>query len=79
MTMENELFDFISTYMPLLEEEKKAIIDLAIFRSYKKGAVLLKEGDLSKDGYFVSKDCLRSYYIIDGDEKTTLTSNFSYL
>ena len=69
--MEKELFAFISKYMPLLEEEKKAIIDLALFKSYKKGTVLLKEGDLSKDGYFVIEGCLRSYYIIDGEEKTT--------
>lgn len=69
--MENELFDFISKYMPLFEEEKKATIDLAIFRSYKKGTVILKEGDLSKDGYFVIKGCLRCYYIMDGEEKTT--------
>ncbi len=70
-TMENELFTFISKYMPLLEEEKKAIIDLDIFRSYKKGTVLLKEGEFSRDGYFVLKGCLRCYYIIDGEEKTT--------
>ncbi|WP_185716367.1 hypothetical protein [Larkinella knui] len=36
--MENDLFDFISTYMPLLDEEKKAIMYLAIFRTYKKAA-----------------------------------------
>ncbi len=69
--MENELFGYISKYMTLSAEEKKAVIDLAIFRSYKKGTVLLKEGDLSRDGYFVIKGCLRSYYIIDGEEKTT--------
>ena len=44
--MENQFFDFISKYMPLLEEEKQAIQDLDIFRNYKKGTVLLKEGDL---------------------------------
>lgn len=33
--------------------------------------MLLKQGDFSKDGYFVIKGCLRSYYIIDGEEKTT--------
>ena len=51
--------------------EKKAIIDLDIFRNCKKGSVLLEEGQISKDGYFVLKGCIRSYYIIDGDEKTT--------
>lgn len=69
--MENELFNFISKYMTLSEEEKKAIIDLDIFRTYKKGTILLKEGQLSNDGYFVIKGCIRCYYIIDGEEKTT--------
>jgi hypothetical protein len=47
--MENELFDFISRYMPLLEEERQALTDFDIFRNFKKGTILLKEGQLSKD------------------------------
>lgn len=70
-TIENYLFNFIEQYMPLMEEEKKAIIDLNIFRSFKKGTVLVKEGDIIKGGHFVIKGCLRSYYIIEGEEKTT--------
>jgi len=69
--MENYLFDFIEQYMPLTEEEKKAIVDLDIIRSFKKGTVLVKEGDIIKGGYLVIKGCLRSYYIIDSEEKTT--------
>jgi CRP-like cAMP-binding protein len=69
--MEKALFAFISKYMALNEDEKKAIIGLDIFRSYKKGTILLKEGQLSNEGYFVIKGCLRCYYIIDGEEKTT--------
>jgi CRP-like cAMP-binding protein len=69
--MEKELFDFIAKYMALSEEEKSAVVDLGIFRRYTKGTVLLKQGDLSNEGYFVLKGCLRCYYIIDGDEKTT--------
>lgn len=69
--MENYLFDFFEQYMPLTEEEKKAIIDLNVFRNFKKDTVLLKEGDIINSGYFVLKGCLRCYYIIDGEEKTT--------
>lgn len=65
------LFDFISKYVSLNEEEKKAILSLNIFRSEKKGTLLLKAGQRSKDGYFVLKGCLRTYYIIEGEEKTT--------
>lgn len=69
--MQNLLFDFISKYVSLSDEEKNAIISLDIFRAVKKGSILLKEGQNSKDGYFVLKGCIRTYYVIDGEEKTT--------
>lgn len=69
--MKNILFDFISKYVSLTEEEKNAIISLDLFRSVKKGTILLEEGQKSKDSYFVLKGCIRAYYIIEGDEKTT--------
>tara|TARA_R110002096_G_scaffold153285_8_gene317002 strand:- start:3946 stop:4524 length:579 start_codon:yes stop_codon:yes gene_type:complete len=69
--MQNILFDYISKYMPLTDDEKKVITDLDLFRPVKKGTILLKEGQLSQEGYFVLKGCVRKYYIIDGEEKTT--------
>jgi CRP-like cAMP-binding protein len=69
--MQNLLFDFISKYVSLTEDEKGAIVSLNIFRTVKKGTVLLREGQRSEDGYFVLKGCIRTYYIIDGEEKTT--------
>jgi CRP-like cAMP-binding protein len=69
--MHNLLFDFISKYISLSEDEKKAIVTLDVFRSVKKGTVLLKQGQKSMEGYFVLKGCIRTYYIIDGEEKTT--------
>ena len=69
--MQDLLFDFISKYVSLTEEEKNAIISLDIFRSVKKRTTLLKEGQKSKDSYFVLKGCIRTYYIKDGEEKTT--------
>lgn len=69
--MENILFDFLSKYVSLTEEEKNVIISLDIFRSVKKGTTLLKEGQKTKDSYFVLKGCIRTYYVLDGEEKTT--------
>ena len=69
--MQDILFDFISKYIFLTEDEKNAIVSLDLFRSVKKGTVLLKEGQKSKDCYFILKGCLRKYYIIDDEEKTT--------
>lgn len=70
-TMEQELFTFLSKYMELTEAEKQVLTELALFKEFKKGTVLLKEGERSGMSYFVMKGCLRSYFIINGDEKTT--------
>ncbi len=69
--MQDILFDFISKYISLTEEEKNAIVSLDIFRSLKKGTALLKEGQKTKESYFVLKGCIRTYYVLDSEEKTT--------
>lgn len=69
--MQDLLFDFISKYVTLTEDEKNDITSLDIFRTLKKGTTLLKEGQKSQYEYFVLKGCIRKYYIIDGEEKTT--------
>lgn len=69
--MKDILFDFISKYVTLTEKEKNIILSLDIFRSVKKGTILLEQGHMSNNSYFVLKGCLRIYYIIDGEEKTT--------
>lgn len=69
--MQDLLFDFISKYITLNEEEKNALLSLNIFRTVKKGTILLKEGQTSKESYFVLKGCIRTYYLHDSEEKTT--------
>lgn len=69
--MQTLLFNFLSKYVTLTEEEKNAIVSLDIFHSVKKGTILLKKGQKSKESYFVLKGCIRTYYEIDAEEKTT--------
>ena len=69
--MEDVLFDFMSKYISLTEEEKNILLSLDIFRTVKKGTILLKEGQKTKESYFVLKGCIRTYYVIDSEEKTT--------
>jgi CRP-like cAMP-binding protein len=69
--MQNILWGFMSKYIALTEDEKNAILSLDIFHSFKKGTILLKEGQKSKNSYFVLKGCIRKYYVIEGEEKTT--------
>ncbi|MDO6739336.1 Crp/Fnr family transcriptional regulator [Wenyingzhuangia sp. 2_MG-2023] len=69
--MQSLLFDFISKYISLSEKEKEVISSLNIFKSIKKGSVLLKKNEYSNNEYFILKGCIRTYYIVDGEEKTT--------
>jgi len=69
--MQHILFDFISKYISITDDEKNALLSLDLFHTANKGTVLLKEGQKSEDSYFVLKGCFRVYYIIDGEEKTT--------
>ncbi len=69
--MEHLLFDYLSKFIALTDAEKQAIKALNLFKQFKKGTILLKEGQRSDYGYFILKGCIRTYYIIDGEEKTT--------
>lgn len=69
--MDKELTDLISGFPSLSDEESKAIAGNIIVKPFKKGTVLLSEGDVSKECYLVLKGCVRQYYIIGGEEKTT--------
>lgn len=69
--MSDFLFDFLAKYLVLTEAEKTAITELDVFKAHKKGSILLREGGHCDAGFFVLKGCLRTYYVIEGDEKTT--------
>ncbi len=69
--MENRLFEFISKYITLTDEEKDVLLSLNLFRSAEKGTILLREGQYSKDSFFILNGCIRTYYVVDGEEKTT--------
>ena len=71
--MENKLLDYFSRIMPISKEEADAIAATMVNKHFKKGDVLLKEGQISTEAYFVLEGCVRQYFIVDGEEKT---SNF---
>lgn len=56
--------------MPVSKEEADAIAATMVIRHYEKGEILLKEGQISAEAYFVLQGCVRQYLIIEGEEKT---------
>ena len=69
--MHNKLIKHFEKIMPLSAIEKNAIIKNMKVQTFKKGSILLREGQISTECYFVFKGCVREYYIFDGEEKTT--------
>lgn len=69
--MEPALLTFLKSFSLLTDDELHAIAGILVVRRYKKGTVLLKEGTVSKECYFVLEGCVRQYILIDGIEKTT--------
>lgn len=55
----------------LSEEEQHAIKESNLQRDYKKGDLLIREGQISSDSFYVLTGCVRQYYLVDGEEKTT--------
>lgn len=69
--MENEIVKHLSKYLPMTRELEEAVVQSDFVKSFKKGTILLEEGKISNECYFVIKGCIRSYYMKDGEEKTT--------
>ena len=69
--MENKFVNYFCKITPLSEDERNVIAESMVVKTYKKDDVLLKEGQISVDTYFVLDGCVREYVLADGEEKTT--------
>ncbi len=56
-------------------EDRLRIEELLVRKTYKKGDILLKEGDISSNIVFVGKGMLRQFYY---KNKRDVTEHFSY-
>ncbi len=69
--MENELTKLISRFLTLSEDEKAAFIECIPIKNFDKGTILLRERQVSRASYFIIEGCVRKYYLVNGEEKTT--------
>jgi CRP-like cAMP-binding protein len=69
--MEQLILAYISKYVSLTETERVSILKELPYQTFKKGAHLLREGQVSKECYFNIQGLVRQYVIADGEERTT--------
>lgn len=70
-SIKKQVIQFFNAFTTLTAEEEHAIAESMEIKTFKKGEILLKEEDVSTTCYFIVKGCMRQYYMIDGEEKTT--------
>lgn len=68
--MEQKLLSYFSRILPLSKEEIDGIVATLTVKTFPKGTILLKEGDVSMEAYFVLQGCVRQYFLVNGEEKT---------
>lgn len=70
-SVEYEIIHYLTQFKTLSLEEMKGVLDSLNLQTFKKGTILLREGQIANLCYFVMKGCVRQYYLVDGVEKTT--------
>ncbi len=68
--MVDELIQHLNNYTQLNPDEASLVREIIPVRSFRKGDILLKEGDISSEFYFIIKGCIRLFYTVNGEEKT---------
>lgn len=72
--MKDILYKYMSRWTNLNEEDQQAIVNEIRIDNFKKGTVLLKQGDAPTKCYFILKGCVRQHSI--DEEGREVTSNF---
>jgi CRP-like cAMP-binding protein len=65
-----KLLRYFSRIAPLSDAEAEAIAKSMVVKTFPKGTLLLKEGQISTEAYFVLEGYVRQYSMIDGEERT---------
>lgn len=69
--MHPQLRKYLSGLGSLTENEISEIGALIPVQTFKKGEVLLREGEIASYCYFVLTGCIRQYHMVNGEEKHT--------
>lgn len=67
----NQIVKYFSQITNLSQDEVRVLEENMVVTKYKKGTMLLKEGQTSINTYFILQGCIRQYVLLAGEEKTT--------
>ena len=66
------MIDFmISNFEAISLDDARTLFGFSQIKTFAQGDFLMKEGQIQKGCFFVIQGCVREYYLIDGEERTT--------
>ena len=68
MNIEQILIEIGESYFPLSFDCQKEFIANSKINTFKKGEIVVREGQFSKKAYLILKGCARAYYLKDGKD-----------
>ncbi len=69
--MKSEIVQLLEGAIALNKEQDNAVTECIPIKTFEKGHILLREGQVSNESYFNIKGLVRKYYLVDGEERTT--------
>jgi CRP-like cAMP-binding protein len=69
--MKDILFKYMTRLTSLDEEEQQAIVNEIQIEEFKKGTILLRQGDVPTKCYFILKGCIRQYPVDEAGKEVT--------
>lgn len=70
-TVKKEIKKCFADVGALSKEEIDDAMQLISIESFDRDALIVQEGEVSAKSYSVVSGCIRQYYLVDGEEKTT--------
>ena len=68
--MKKKILKYLSKYTIITKDLEQAITKSTFIKMFKKGTILLKEGSIPNECFFILEGCIRSYFLKNGEEKT---------
>lgn len=66
-----EILEQLSKYVPVPKDVEEIILKYSSIKKIEKGTIVLKEGQVSSECYFILNGCFKKYFLKDGKEKIT--------
>jgi len=71
MTQEKTIINFLSDYAPISKKLEEIILKNSRIKTITKESIILREGQMANECFFILKGCIKKYFLIDGEKKIT--------